>query len=357
MKVLHLPTPIGGAAIGLAQGERKVGLNSRVLYKYENWVGYPTDIVLKSVSKDHLITEFLINLKHSLEICNKYDIYHFNYGSTILDYPEKNMHLLDLPLYKKKKIFVSYNGCDARQKYKRIQQAEICPCKYAACYDYICNNIAIEEKKAKRIKKFEEYGAQFFCYNPDLMYVLPKNTLFLPYAIARWYRIQCDTNYNVLEKKKITVVHAPTERVAKGTEAVISAFESLQKKFPERVEMKLVENIPNAEALKLYRKADIIVDQLRFGWYGGFAVEAMKMGKPVLVYINEADLHFIPKQMEKDCMEAFIIANEFTIEEVLRECIENPRLLLKKREAQLEYVHKWHNPIFVAGITKAQYEK
>ena len=43
-----------------------------------------------------------------------------------------------------------------------------------------------------------------------------------------------------------------------------------------------------------YRDADIVVDQLLAGWYGGFAVEAMALGKPVIAYLRESDLHHVP---------------------------------------------------------------
>ena len=56
-------------------------------------------------------------------------------------------------------------------------------------------------------------------------------------------------------------------------------------------DLELIENLPNAEATRRYRDADLVVDQLLAGWYGGFAVEAMALGKPVIAYLRESDLH------------------------------------------------------------------
>ena len=39
------------------------------------------------------------------------------------------------------------------------------------------------------------------------------------------------------------------------------------------------------EALKKYKQADVIIDQVRVGWYGAFAVEAIKMGIPVFPFL------------------------------------------------------------------------
>ena len=35
------------------------------------------------------------------------------------------------------------------------------------------------------------------------------------------------------------------------------------------IELLLVENVPFAEAQRMYRRADLLVDQLLVGWYGG----------------------------------------------------------------------------------------
>jgi hypothetical protein len=40
-------------------------------------------------------------------------------------------------------------------------------------------------------------------------------------------------------------------------------------------------------ALERLAAADLLVDQLRLGWYGTVAVEAMALGRPVLSYIRE----------------------------------------------------------------------
>ncbi len=112
----------------------------------------------------------------------------------------------------------------------------------------------------------------------------------------------------------------------------------------------------HAEAMKAYRQADLIIDQILVGWYGGFAVEAMKMGIPVVAYICEEDLRFIPEQMAHDLQGAIINANPDNLYNTLATVVENPSLLKRYREAGLDYVHRWHNPAYLASITKAAYE-
>jgi hypothetical protein len=122
------------------------------------------------------------------------------------------------------------------------------------------------------------------------------------------------------------------------------------------VEIQLVENIPYVQALQIYRDADLIIDQILIGWYGAFAVEVMKMGKPVIARIAKEDLHFVPEQLAKDVLDTVITADPTNIYEVLLQCIEDRIFLERHSEASLEYVHKWHNPHYVASLTKEKYE-
>lgn len=77
------------------------------------------------------------------------------------------------------------------------------------------------------------------------------------------------------------IVHAPSSRRRKGTDAVIAACEGLD------ADLELVEGLHHDEAFERYRAADIVVDQLNAGWYGLFAIECMALGKPVVTYLHD----------------------------------------------------------------------
>jgi hypothetical protein len=351
MKVLHLPTSVGGNSWGLAQAEKALGLDSKVLIDMNNWLGYEADYILFSQS-DSKFYKLLKRFIAFLSIRNKYDVYHFNFGTTLLDFPKYNLYLIDLPYYKGKKV-ITYNGCDARQKYPTIKRVDFSACHFKGCYNGLCNSGKQDEIRRKKIEKVSNYVDHIFALNPDLMYFLPPNkTSFLPYTIASWNKIKSEQFFI---DKKIIIAHAPTNRVSKGTAFILEALEKLQKKY-RNIEFVLIENIPNKKALEIYQKAHLIIDQVLIGWYGGFGVEVMKMGKPLAVFIREEDLKFIPKEMAKDLKDAIININPYNIEEELSKYIENTDLLYKKSQASIEYVHKWHNPLYVASITSKIYE-
>src|SRR5437764_15466880 len=82
-------------------------------------------------------------------------------------------------------------------------------------------------------------------------------------------------------------------------------------------EFRLVENLPYAEVRKLYEQADLLIDQLLAGWYGGVALELMALGKPVISYLRAEDLGYIPPAMHAQL--PIINATPTTFYEVLKE--------------------------------------
>ena len=351
MKVLHLPTSVGGNSWGLAQAEKKMGLDSTVLVDSENWLGYDYDICLHLENKNK-IDNVLTKIKTFFKIRSEYDVYHFNFGSSLVDFQNYGVHLWDLPFYQGKKI-MTYNGCDARQKYLTMQRVEFSACHEKKCYGGICNSGIKDKIRSKRIKKVHQNVDHIFSLNPDLMHVLPQDkTTFLPYTIAGWDSISA-LEYQI--NNTIKIVHSPTNRVAKGSAYILSALENLQQKY-KNIEIIVIENLPYEQALQKYREAHIVIDQVLIGWYGAFGVEVMKMGKPLGVFIRDEDLHFIPKDMKKDLLDAVINITPYSIEKELAKYIENTELLYKKSQAAIDYVNKWHNPNYVAQIAKNAYK-
>jgi hypothetical protein len=354
MKVLHLPTYTGGQAWRLAQAEKNLGLESEVLYRKSEWLDYPCDINLE-LEKTHSPLSQLTKLTSTfLQIRNKYDVFHFNFGSSLFHSPSYKLNQLELPFYPKKaKLFVTYNGCDIRQKYPTMLKTEIAACHNPNCYNGQCNSGKLDEFRRKGSEKMQHYVKHIWALNPDLLYFLPQDkSSFLPY-------IADQTNINIIPpklEKKITIVHAPTNQEAKGSFFILNAINNIKKKYPNFIELKLVENLPHQQALKIYQEADLVIDQILVGWYGGLAMETMQMGKPVIARIAEEDLHFLPEQMKKDVLETVINAGPNNIESVIMNCLENRSLLKYHSQRSLEYVNRWHNPTYIANLTIEKYE-
>src|SRR5205085_6832737 len=117
----------------------------------------------------------------------------------------------------------------------------------------------------------------------------------------------------------LRVAHAPSKRAVKGTDAVLEAIDSLRSRGVP-IELDLIEGVPNREARLRYAAADVVIDQLRIGWYGMLAIESMALAKPVVVHLDE--------QAATETEEAFglelplIRASEGNLEDVLAGLVE-----------------------------------
>jgi glycosyltransferase involved in cell wall biosynthesis len=105
----------------------------------------------------------------------------------------------------------------------------------------------------------------------------------------------------------------------------------------------------------VYEDADLVVDQLLVGWYGGLAVEAMALERPVVAYLREEDLGFLPPDMRAEL--PVVSAEPATIYDVLK-------ALLTTRRGELAdlgrrgraFVCRWHDPLRIAEELRADYE-
>lgn len=354
MKIIHLPTSLCGLPYGLSQGERSIGLESDTLVMYTHNNSYPSTYTLfdRSYSKN---TDILRISSTLVKLLVKYDVFHFNYGNTLIDSMGLGIPLLDLPLYKlcNKKIIVTYSGCDIRQKYAVMDKWSDSACANANCYHGICNSGTLDSLRKKKLAKFDKYADTIFTGSPDLFFLLPERTIFLPYTLINWDNI---VSKQYIEHTPIKIVHASTDRGCKGTNIIIDVFLKLKEKYNDKIELIIVENMTNEDALNIYKTADLIIDQLYIGWYGVFATECMKMGTPVMSFIRDENLEYIPAQMEFDLYKSIISVTPATLYDTLCTVIEDPNILKTYSHNSLKYVNKWHNPTYSAGIAKQAYE-
>lgn len=358
MKVLHLPSNVAGNAFGLAQGERALGLDSKALAFNSTKYNFPSDILIHT--KNGLLSHLLNRLKIFFQVRQSYDVYHFNFGSSLLHYTKMGLNLADLPFYNKSALkIVTYQGCDARQKFPTIQRIQSksnfsnAACLYGGCYDGICNSGKRDSERKNAIDKMMRYCEHAFALNPDLLHFLPKEkSSFLPYTVPNFNLIQSKST-PFFSTGKIRIIHAPTQRITKGSYFILEAIDKINSEYPGRIEFILIENMPYQKAIEIYRTADLVIDQLLIGWYGGLAVEVMKMGIPVMAYINEDDLEFVLPDMVAEM--PIINANTENIYKKLKQIVVDRDFLIDCGDRSKLFVEKWHNPLFVAGITKSIY--
>jgi len=92
--------------------------------------------------------------------------------------------------------------------------------------------------------------------------------------------------------RPLRIVHATNHRIFKGSRHLIAAVEKLRAQDVP-IELLLVERKPNAEALELYRSADVIFDNCLMGSIGYFAFEGMALGKPVMCFVRDPEAYLL----------------------------------------------------------------
>ena len=370
MRVLHCPYNITGNPFYLAQAERELGLQSRAVTFTEHAFRYPIDEVLlrPGQSKDALE---LSRWRLLWRAIRDFDVIHFNFGCTIMPGPRDEIpkgynplirliynsyarlfHLADLPLLKRlgKGIFITYHGDDARQGDYSLAHFDI---TFAREVDSAFFNAASDAQKRRDIAFVARYVDRIYALNPDLLHVLPGGE-YMPTASVdprTWQPVFPSSNDT---NKPFTILHAPSNRAVKGTKYVLEAVERLRAEGLS-LELLLIENVSHAEARRAYEKADLLVDQLLAGWYGVLAVELMALGKPVICYIRQEDLVFLPTEMRAEL--PIINATPFNITETLRKWVTTSREELAEKGRQgRKYVEHWHDPIRIATRLKSDYE-
>lgn len=353
MRILHLPTSIGNNAWALSRGERALGVHSDTLVTNTSFLDYPADSIVDLSGSSTALGRWYRLLKAFLSVRARYDVFHFNWGSSLFTMRGINLQHLELPFYPDTAaLFATYNGCDARQKFPTLAKGGVSACGHCGVGD--CGP-ALDRSREAGVIKMERYAQHLWALNPDLLPFLPRQRSgFLPYAvpIVEKARPQRDEG-----RRRLRVAHAPTNREIKGTAFLLSAVDAINRRHPDAIELVLVEGKSHAEALEIYGAADVIVDQLLIGWYGAFAVETMMQGKPVIVRIDARDAHAVPGPMREELLQAVIQADPNTIEEVLEGLLDSPAKLAGHAEACFEYARRWHDPVHVASLTVAKYEE
>lgn len=330
-----------------------MGVHSDTLVTQTSYFSYPADSVVDLGAAGNALGRWYLLLKAFLAVRARYDVFHFNWGSSLFTMRGINLQHLELPFYPEEAVlFATYNGCDARQKESTLEKGGFSGCAHCVVPD--CGP-ALDRSRQNGITKMGRHAHHLWALNPDLLPFLPsRRSSFLPYAVpivdgARPGRKGAG--------KPLRVAHAPTNREIKGTSFLLEAVQRINRRQPGAIELVLVEGRSHTEALELYATADVVVDQLLIGWYGAFAVETMMLGKPVIVRIDAEDAHAVPEPMRQELLEAVLPADPVTIEEVLERLLESPAVLTRHAEACFAYARKWHAPEYVASLTVAQYEE
>jgi hypothetical protein len=252
--------------------ERELGLESRVAVMAPGPFGYEHDVDVGAGVDQPVWRRLIRRARFLRQAVHDYDLFHFNYGQTLLTVRQLGFVFDEIALLKRlgKTVFVTYQGCDVRPKAS-------CPCRQPHCF-------AEDRYRRPAAQRVLRHADRVFYLNPDLRHWLP-GARFTPYASVDTRRVE---PVPPPDSEEVVVAHAPTRTDVKGTLHVVEAVERLRTEgVPIRLD--LVRGVSRDEVLAHCASAHIIVDQLLLGWYGALAVEGMALQRPVLANIREEE--------------------------------------------------------------------
>jgi glycosyltransferase involved in cell wall biosynthesis len=322
LKVLHSPVNVAGGPGAISEGLRELGVESTLLVFNERPFerGFDVNLELRDTSR---LSSVPFNLPKQLRALRwavrEFDVFHFHAGLTLAP---RRITLPALRRARKGIVFQSW-GSDLRGR-------------NASEVDYLrqAGAVIVGSYLTRRLAPRGPW--------PEYDVVPPAIVLH------DWEPAPAEPGVVV------RVVHAPSKRAVKGTEAVIAAVESLRARGAP-IELDLIEGIPNREARLRYAAADVIVDQLKIGWYGMFAIESMALAKPVVVHLDE--------EAAAETEEAFglelplVRANEENLENVLAGLLEVRETLPELGKRSRDYVEQVHAHTSVAKRVLEIYER
>jgi hypothetical protein len=315
VRILHTPTNVANNPYSLSRAERELGFESDVV----DFAPSPSFEFEADEVHDLSGRPFYVHAARRgaflARAIRHYDVFHFNWGQPLIPVRVRGRVFNELGLLKRlgKTVLVTFQGTDVRPT--------------PDWYDrWRAPNAAAMLRNADRA----------FYLNPDLGQYLP-GASFLPYANVD---VRALVPQPPADRDELIVAHAPSDRAVKGTQHVIAAVDALRtSRVPVRLD--LIENVPHREATARLATADVVVDQLVLGWYGGVAVEAMALGRPVVAYIDEAANPF-------GAALPIVRATPATLAERLRELAEDPTERARAGESARRFAVAEHDPRAIA---------
>jgi glycosyltransferase involved in cell wall biosynthesis len=169
-------------------------------------------------------------------------------------------------------------------------------------------------------------------------------TMFIPNPINT-HKIAVESN-EITNKIVIFLGINRLSYIKKGINNFEKALDIIQKKYSERVEIIITENLAYSKYISQYNKAHILLDQV-FAYDQGYnALEAMAKGK---VVFTGAETEFLTQyQLQEDevCINA--LPDEKELAEKLSLLIENPEKIIEISKNARKFIEKEHDYKIIA---------
>lgn len=200
-----------------------------------------------------------------------------------------------------------------------------------------------------RVDTLEKYASYIISYSVVSHF---QKSLFID---LRYIGIAVDVQNNEIgeippyywKKSNVKIVHAPTNKIAKGSMEIIAAIEKIKEHYD--VEFVLLHGMGNREVMYHIATSDFVIDQLYSGggYMARFSCEAASLGKPSIVTGYDME-HFYEDIRDKNLIPPIMKGEPEDIEKLIIKMIEDEEYRMELGRKAKEFVEKIWNPKVVA---------
>lgn len=193
-----------------------------------------------------------------------------------------------------------------------------------------------------------EYWA---CYSP----FFPSKTVFIPFPIQMPSVQKTIAGESLPGKIRLFIGISKNRSEYKGTDIMLSAARAVQEKYPERVELKVVEGVPFRQYVEMMEGSDVILDQLYSYTPSMNPLEAMARGI-ICVGGGEPENYEILGERELRPIINVLPTYESCFTKLEQLVLHRERIPALRRQS-IEYVARHHDYLKVAEVYESFYKQ
>jgi glycosyltransferase involved in cell wall biosynthesis len=339
------------------QIERQLGFRSISIVRTSYFITNKFDFIIDQIAyKNKFIALILEYISFFVICCTAKQVHTYFDGGILRQTTRGKFNDLELQAYSLLRIKLlvwTYGGDIRTQKITRELGQPNC-CTDCTKVEVAC--VCKDEIGEMNFKKVSSIATQIFSIG-DLIEYTPKSNnkvFFWPVDLDADFGLR----YSVSFTKKpstndlpLRIIHASNHSELKGTRYLVAAVKEL-KMEGHKLELIIVKNTPNIQAMEIYKTADIIFDQCLIGFHGYFALEAMAIGKPVMSFIRKPNEYLL---QPSEC--PIININVMNIKEKLQYFLKNRSELYRIGKLGRSYIEKYFSMQSLEKRLKTAYEK
>ena len=192
-----------------------------------------------------------------------------------------------------------------------------------------------------------EYWA---CYQPSF----PQKTAFIPFPIHT-YAQPSDIPPTIPQKVKLFIGINKSRSEYKGTDIMLKAVLAIAKKYPERTELRIAQNVPFSQYVEMMNGSDAILDQLYSYTPSMNPLEAMSRGIICIGGGEPENYEILHEEQLRPIIN--VLPNYESVYQELEHLVLHPELMIELKRQSIVYINKHHDYLKVARKYEKYYQK